>query len=68
MTVQTTATPNTAIAQTARALGLTEMEVIEAEMESFTNGYLAIGDLSPEAVFVGFQMAHIINTKSTWIH
>ncbi len=58
MTAAPIATPTTAIAQTARALGLTEMEVIESEVESLTNGYLAIGDLSPEAQMIASQMGY----------
>ncbi|MBF0336933.1 MAG: hypothetical protein HQL05_03800 [Nitrospirae bacterium] len=52
------ATPTTAIAQIACALGLTEMEVIESELESLTNGYLAIWDLSPEAQMIASQMGY----------
>ncbi|KJU85377.1 hypothetical protein MBAV_002426 [Candidatus Magnetobacterium bavaricum] len=44
---------------TAWALGMTEIEAIEAEIESFTEGHLAIGDSSPEAQMVAFQMGHL---------
>ncbi|KJU86020.1 hypothetical protein MBAV_001788 [Candidatus Magnetobacterium bavaricum] len=59
MTAETMATPSTATAQIAWALRMTEMEVIEAEIEGFTEGHLAIGDLSPEAQMVAFQMGHL---------